>query len=60
MNARLDELQHDDFAECSEIEMRAIASIEKRDMRRLTVREKIVVGMAVSFTINALKHDPQT
>jgi hypothetical protein len=45
----------DDDTESAEIEMRAIAFIERRDIRRLSVREKLIVGMAVSFTFNAVQ-----
>jgi hypothetical protein len=38
-----------------EIEMRAIAFVERQDLRRLTVREQIIVRLAVSFTFRALR-----
>jgi hypothetical protein len=46
-----------DLEKCAEIEWRAIALIEKGDFRRLTVREKIAVGIAVGFTFETLRND---
>ena len=47
----------DDDLEREEIEMRAIAFVEKSDLHRLTVREKLVVRLAVDFTFRALRRD---